>query len=68
VNANVKRKSVTVGGQFLFVIEVDQVEVKTKVSNPSNELMHAQSIWVEFPVEHIVLFNQNQKRVHADIG
>ena len=67
VNADVKRKSITVGGQFLFVIEVDKVEVKAKVSHPSNELMNAQSVWVEFPVEHIVLFNQNQKRVHADL-
>jgi len=68
VNARVRRKSITVGGQFLFVIEVDKVEVKVKISNPSNELMHAPSVWVEFPVEHIVLFNQNQKRVHADLA
>jgi ABC-type sugar transport system ATPase subunit len=67
VNANVKRKSITVGGQLLFVIEVDKVEVKAKVSNPSNDLMNAQSVWVEFPAEHIVLFNQNKKRVHADL-
>jgi ABC-type sugar transport system ATPase subunit len=67
VNANVKRKSITVGGQFLFVIEVDKIEIKTKVSNPSNELMRAQSVWVELPAENIVLFNQNQKRVHADL-
>jgi ABC-type sugar transport system ATPase subunit len=67
VNANVKRKSITVGGQFLFVIEVDNVEVKAKVSHPSSDLMNAQSVWVEFPAEHIVLFNQNQKRVHADL-
>jgi ABC-type sugar transport system ATPase subunit len=68
VNATVKRKSVTIGGQFLFVLEVDNVEVKAKVSHPSNELLQAQSVWVGFPVDHIVLFNQNQKRVHAEIG
>jgi ABC-type sugar transport system ATPase subunit len=68
VNANVKRKSITVGGQFLFVIEIDKVEVKAKVSYPSNELINAQSVWVEFPVQHIVLFNQDQKRVHADLA
>ena len=68
VRANVKRKSITVGGQFLFVIEVDKVEVKAKVSNPSNELINAQSVWVEFPVEHIVLFDENQKRVHAELA
>jgi ABC-type sugar transport system ATPase subunit len=67
VNAKVKRKSITVGGQFLLVIEVDKVEVKAKVSHPSNELMSAQSVWVEFPLEHIVLFDQHQKRVHADL-
>ena len=67
VNAKVKRKSITVGGQFLLVIEVDQVEIKAKVSHSSNELMNAQSVWVEFPLEHIVLFNQHQKRVHADL-
>ncbi len=67
VRANVKRKSITVGGQFLCVIEVENVEVKAKISNPSSGLMHAQSVWVELPLEHIVLFDENQKRVHADI-
>jgi len=68
VDAKVKRKSITVGGQFLYVIEVDNVEVKAKISNPSSKLMNAQSVWIEFPVEHIVLFDENQKRVHADLA
>jgi len=68
VGATVKRKSITVGGQFLFVMEVDNSEVKVKISNPTRELMNAQSLWVEFPVEHIVLFDQNQRRVHADLA
>jgi ABC-type sugar transport system ATPase subunit len=68
VGATVKRKSITVGGQFLFVMEVDNAEVKVKISNPTRELMNAQSLWVEFPVEHIVLFDQNQRRVHADLA
>ena len=67
VNAIVKRKSITVGGQFLFVIEVDNVEVKAKISNPPEELINAQSVWIDFPLEHIVMFDQNQKRVHAEI-
>ena len=67
VVANVKRKSITVGGQFLYVIEVDDVEVKAKISAPSRELMDAKSLWIEFPVEHIVLFDENQKRVPADL-
>jgi ABC-type sugar transport system ATPase subunit len=67
VRANVKRKSITVGGQFLCVIEVENVEVKAKISNPSSGLMQAQSVWIELPLEHIVLFDENQKRVHADI-
>jgi ABC-type sugar transport system ATPase subunit len=67
VDAKVKRKSITVGGQFLYVIEVDKVEVKAKISNPSSELMKAKSVWIEFPVEHIVLFNRNRKRVHAEL-
>ena len=68
VRAKVKRKSITVGGQFLCVIEVDNVEVKAKISNPSSELMQAQAVWIELPVEHIVLFDKNQKRVHADFA
>jgi ABC-type sugar transport system ATPase subunit len=67
VEAGVKRKSITIGGQFLYVIELDNIEVKAKITNPSNALMNAQSLWIEFPVEHIVLFDKNQKRVHADI-
>jgi ABC-type sugar transport system ATPase subunit len=68
VCAKVKRKSITVGGQMLYVLEVENFHVKAKIDNPSKGLMGAQSVWVEFPVEHIVLFNKNQKRVHADIA
>jgi ABC-type sugar transport system ATPase subunit len=67
VEANVKRKSITVGGQFLFVIEVDNVEVKAKIDKPTNELINAHSLWVELPADHIVLFDESQKRVHADL-
>jgi ABC-type sugar transport system ATPase subunit len=68
VEAKVQRKSITVGGQFLFVIQVDNVEVKAKISNPSAELMDAPSVWVELPVENIVLFDTNQNRVHAHLA
>jgi ABC-type sugar transport system ATPase subunit len=68
VAAKVQRKSITVGGQFLFVIQVDNVEIKAKISDPPVELMDAQSVWIELPVEHIVLFNENQNRVHAQIA
>jgi ABC-type sugar transport system ATPase subunit len=68
VAAEVKRKSITVGGQFLYVIKVGNEEVKAKISNPSGELKNAQSVWIELPVEHIVLFDENQKRVHVDIA
>ena len=63
VRAEVMRRSITIGGQFLFVIEIDNVEVKVKTNNPSSGLMKAQSVWIELPVEHIVLFDQDQKRV-----
>ena len=68
VRAKVKLKSITVGGQFLCVIAVDNVEVKAKISNLSSKLINAQSVWIELPVEHIVLFDENQKRVHADFA
>jgi ABC-type sugar transport system ATPase subunit len=68
VAAKVQRKSITVGGQFLFVIQVDNVEIKAKISDPPVELMNAQSVWIELPAEHIVLFNENQNRVHAQIA
>jgi ABC-type sugar transport system ATPase subunit len=68
VRAEVKRKSITIGGQFLYVIEVDKVEVKVKINNPSKELMNAQSVWIELPMEHIVLFDENQRRVPAEIA
>lgn len=68
VPAKVKRKSITVGGQFLFVVEVDNVEVKAKISSPPAELLRAQSLWIEFPVQDIVLFDQNQKRVPVGLS
>jgi hypothetical protein len=52
------KKSIIADGQFLFVIEVDNLEINVKVSNPPNDLMKALSVWVEFTVEHIVLINQ----------
>jgi len=67
VAAEVKRMSVTVGGQFLCVVEVDNVQVKAKISSPSSGLMSAKSLWVELPVEHIVLFDEHQRRVPAAI-
>jgi hypothetical protein len=61
------KKSITAGGQFLFVIEVNKVEINAKVNNPPNELMKALSVRVVFAVEHIVLFNQNRDQDHADL-
>ncbi len=68
VRAEVKRKSITIGGQFLYVIEAGKVEVKVKINNPSEKLMNAQSVWIELPVEHIVLFDENQRRLAAEIA
>ncbi len=68
VEARVKRKYIAVGGQYLYVIEIDGVEIKAKISNPSSELMNAQSLWIEFPLEYIVLFDKNRKRVHAELA
>jgi ABC-type sugar transport system ATPase subunit len=68
VRAIVKRRSITIGGQFLYVVEVDNVEVKVKINSPSEALLNADSTWIEFPAEHIVLFDENQKRVPAEIA
>jgi ABC-type sugar transport system ATPase subunit len=68
VYAKVKRKSISMGGQLLYVMEVEHAEVKAKISNPSSELMNARFLWMEFPMANILLFDQNQKRVHADFA
>jgi ABC-type sugar transport system ATPase subunit len=68
VEATVRRKSITVGGQYLFDVERDGVRVKVKASNPPAELKDARTVWIELPVEHLVLFDGNQRRVRAHLG
>jgi ABC-type sugar transport system ATPase subunit len=65
VEARVRRKSITVGGQYLYSIERDGAEVKAKVSHPADELIRAETVWIELPVEHLVLFDASRRRVHA---
>jgi ABC-type sugar transport system ATPase subunit len=68
VEARVRRKSITVGGQYLYSIERDGAEVKAKVSHPPDELICAEKVWVELPVEQLVLFDRRQRRVHAPVA
>jgi len=68
VEAKVRRKSITVGGQYLYSIERDGVEVKAKVSHPADELIRAETVWIELPVEHLVFFDGSQRRVHAPMA
>ena len=67
VEARVKRKYITVGGQYLYVIEIDGVEVKVKIGNPSNDLINAESVWIELPIDRMVIFDGNRQRVHAPL-
>jgi len=67
VRVAVKRRSITVGGQYIFVVGIDGVEIKAKTRNPSGDLIHATSVWIELPVNQMVLFDENQHRIHAEI-
>ena len=68
VEARVKRKHITVGGQYLYVIEIEGVEVKAKTGNPSDDLIDVESVWMELPVDHMVLFDGSRQRVHARLS
>jgi len=65
VEAKVKRKFITVGGQYLYVLEIDAVGIKAKVSNPSPELLKATAVWIELSVDRMVIFDGKRQRVHA---
>lgn len=65
VEAKVKRKYVTVGGQYLYVLEIDDVAIKAKVTDPSPDLLKAASVWVELSVDRMVVFDGKRQRVHA---
>jgi ABC-type sugar transport system ATPase subunit len=67
VQANVKGKTITIGGQYLFVLEIADYELKAKVNSQSGRLVNGKNVWIELPLHHVVLFNQENKRVHADI-
>jgi ABC-type sugar transport system ATPase subunit len=67
VEAKVKRKYITVGGQYLYILEIGAVEVKAKITNPSPELLEAASVWVDFSVDRMVIFDGKQQRVHAAV-
>jgi ABC-type sugar transport system ATPase subunit len=68
VEARVRRKSITVGGQYLYSIERDGTEVKAKVSHPPDEVIRAKTVWIELPVEQLVLFDGSRRRVHASLA
>lgn len=68
VEARVKRKHITVGGQYLYVIEIDGVEVKAKIGSPSDDLINAESVWIELPMDHMVLFDGGRQRVHTRLS
>jgi len=68
VAAKVKHKALTTGGQLLYDVEVEDVQIKAKISNPAPGLRQAQSVWLELPVEHIVLFDQDHRRIHTQLS
>ncbi len=67
VKAKVKRASITIGGQFLMVLDVKGIELKAKVKGSCKALAKARYIWIELPGDKILVFDQDKQRVRADI-
>jgi ABC-type sugar transport system ATPase subunit len=68
VEATVKSKTLTIGGQYLFTLKIGEQTLKAKVDNSIGRGHNGKRAWVELPLEHIVVFNSSERRVHAKLA
>lgn len=68
VEATVKSKTLTIGGQYLFTLEIGEQTLKAKVDNSFGSAHSGKRAWVELPLEHIVVFNSSERRVHGKLS
>ena len=65
VAAEVLRKSITIGGQYLFTLEVDGVQFKAKAPPEQGLSLKGRQVWLEIPLNKVRLFNERNERIEA---
>ncbi len=61
VQARVLRKTITIGRQYLLALHREGQALKAKVP-PDIGVSLGETVWVELPLEHLVLFNEHGRR------
>jgi ABC-type sugar transport system ATPase subunit len=61
VQAQVLRKTITIGRQYLLALHRNGQALKAKVP-PDTGISLGETVWVELPLEHLVLFNEQGRR------
>ncbi len=68
VQAKVKRVSITIGGQYLFVLDVNSIALKAKMNSSFTSLKKHDKVWIELPKDRILLFDHKEQRVKFNIS
>lgn len=68
VEATVVNKTLTIGGQYLFTLDIAGQSIKAKTDNLFGSSHHRRHAWVELPLRHIVVFDNGERRVHAKLS
>jgi len=67
VEAVVVARSVVVGGQHLITLRVGDQLLKAK-TRPEDQYEADEKVWVEFPLEHLALFDTGGHRLSVDLN
>ncbi len=68
VEAMVKDKTLTIGGQYLYTLEVGGEKIKVKVGHHFGRAIGNTKVWVELPLRHLVIFDGSERRIHGDLS
>jgi ABC-type sugar transport system ATPase subunit len=68
IQAKVKRASMTIGGQYLVTLDAGGTELKAKTMNLSRRFNKNDPVWIAFPKDKLLLFDQNKQRNRAVIS
>lgn len=67
VSAELVRKAVVVGGQYLLAIKIGEQSVKAKVRPEVGQRVQKQ-VWVEFPLKDIIVFGEQGLKLDATLS
>jgi ABC-type sugar transport system ATPase subunit len=66
VHGKVIDRVISIGGQYMLTVRVDGQPIKVKVEHNLG-LSLSEDVWLELPLERVMLFDANGKRIHAGL-